>query len=128
MFKIRNSNGAGLIGEWDDVISAESFALNYSNNHTGVWEVTKGGRTVSVFSNGNKHPKNLSPQEQEQELATAIHGKTCHWNHIDQCGWEYDSWDQPRKSDTKSNYLKKARTILNTGVTFDQAMKVITNL
>ena len=128
MFKIRNHKRVSLIGEWDDLPSAESFALNYSNNHVGVWEVTKDGRTVSVFSNGNKHPKNLSPLEQEQELATAIHAKMCHWNHIDQCGWHYEGWEKLQEFSTKDGYLKKARTILSTGVTFDQAMKVITNL
>ncbi len=126
MFKIRNSNGAGLIGEWNDVLTAESFALNYSNNHAGVWEVTKGGRTVSVFSNGNKHPKKLSPQEQEHELATAIHGKLCHHNHTDGCDWFYgDRWDQ--QFTAKYEYLKKARAMLDNGIEFDQAMKVISH-
>jgi len=126
MFKIRTRTGVGLIGEWNDLPSAESFALNYSNNHVGTWEVTKDGRTVSAFSNGNKQTIKLSVQEQERELATAIHGKLCRYNHEDQCDWFYgDRWTE--EFSAKHEYLKKARAMLDNGVEFDQAMKVISH-
>jgi hypothetical protein len=43
----------------------------------------------------------------EQRIAEALHSMFCHWNHIDGCGWEYESWERPGWS--RDNYLKKAR-------------------
>lgn len=42
-------------------------------------------------------------QKEEQELesgspvaiATLMHSKLCHWNHVDGCSWEYESWETP---------------------------------
>lgn len=126
MYGIKNNNGKIIRGMWTNLLDARSRACSHSYLDHDVWKVVSGDQVLCLFQNGKEIIQDLS--KEERELATAIHGKTCHWNHIDQCGWEYDSWDQPRKSDTKSNYLKKAQTILSTGVTFDQAMKVITNL
>lgn len=127
MYGIKNSNGKTIRGMWASVSAAGLHACEHSKTDEYIWKVIQGDKVFAEFQHGKLILNEVNPT-QEHELATAIHGKTCHWNHIDQCGWEYDSWDQPRKSDTKSNYLKKAQTILSTGVTFDQAMKVITNL
>lgn len=64
--------------------------------------------------------------KEERELATAIHGKLCRYNHEDQCDWSYgDRWDQ--EFTAKYEYLKKARAILDNGIEFSQAMKVISH-
>lgn len=126
MYGIKNNNGKTIRGMWTNLLDTRAKAYQLSHLDNYIWKVVSGDLVLCLFQNGKEIIQDSS--KEEQELATAIHGKTCHWNHIDQCGWEYDSWDQPRKSDTKSNYLKKAQTILSTGVTFDQAMKVITNL
>lgn len=126
MYGIKNNNGKTIRGMWTNLLDARARACQLSHLDNYIWKVVSGDQVLCLFQNGKEIIQDSS--KEEHELATAIHGKTCHWNHIDQCGWEYDSWDQPRKSDTKSNYLKKAQTILSTGVTFDQAMKVITNL
>lgn len=46
-----------------------------------------------------------------QKLADLIHDKFCRSNHIDQCGYEYDTWQSP--SWTRLHYLDKANTILS---------------
>lgn len=48
---------------------------------------------------------------QSQELAGLIHKKRCHWNHMDQCGWDYESWDKP--GSTRDRYLGLANTVLD---------------
>lgn len=42
-----------------------------------------------------------------KELAAFIHKKQCHYNHIDQCDWEYS-----KNSSTHTKYEEKAKTIL----------------
>jgi len=65
----------------------------------------------------------------EQKLATAIHKKLCHSNHVDGCGWEYDidthgnhNWNE--RNHLSQNYLRIARQVLSVA-SFDTAMKVI---
>lgn len=48
-----------------------------------------------------KAPK--CPLEHIQRLATALHKLVCHHNHVDGCGWEYGSWDNPL-ADQQSYY------------------------
>lgn len=31
----------------------------------------------------------------EHRLADTLHGKMCHWNHTDGCGYHYEKWDKP---------------------------------
>ena len=61
-----------------------------------------------------------------QRLADLIHQKTCHLNHIDQCGYEYESWRSNLKS-RKLSYLKKAEAMLQTS-SFDNAVLVLEQL
>ena len=52
----------------------------------------------------------------EQRLADVLHRKLCHWNHIDECGWQYETnWDHG----THNRYLLRARKILNSRVLLD---------
>lgn len=60
-----------------------------------------------------------------QLLANLIHKKQCHFNHIDVCGWEHETWDNPGYS--RSEYLKKAESILKT-TDFGTAVIVINQL
>lgn len=47
--------------------------------------------------------------EEAKELAEYLHGKQCHYNHIDECGWYYsENWnDHSRK-----RYLNRATKLL----------------
>lgn len=49
----------------------------------------------------------------DQELATIIHGKFCHSDHTEQCGWHYHSWNDTVLDATRVRYLDKANAILN---------------
>jgi hypothetical protein len=53
----------------------------------------------------------LSP---EKQLAVHLHGKTCHWNHIDQCGWEYQNDLDPQVwgDIIRKRYLERAQELL----------------
>jgi hypothetical protein len=46
-----------------------------------------------------------------QAIATALHTIQCHYNHIDQCDWEYGSWNKPTFAHTE--YLKKAQRLID---------------
>lgn len=49
----------------------------------------------------------------EQRLATLIHELQCGFNHIDQCGWEYENWtDKLRPNGTRVRYVRKAEALL----------------
>ena len=43
-------------------------------------------------------------------LAALIHKRKCRLNHIEQCSWDYSSWEAP--CSTRLDYLNKAKTIL----------------
>jgi len=47
---------------------------------------------------------------QGQKLATFLHQKTCRWNHVDGCSWDYTSWNNP--DSTRLKYLRKAEQML----------------
>lgn len=44
-------------------------------------------------------------------LAELLHKRLCHHNHIDGCGWDYDTWDNTGKYNARSEYLTKARAV-----------------
>lgn len=44
------------------------------------------------------------------ELAEAIHAACCRWNHTDQCGWYYESWDKPGYA--RKLFLEQARELV----------------
>jgi len=50
------------------------------------------------------------PEMIEQRIADALHYATCHHNHTDQCGYEYESWGQP--GNEKKDQLTKAKALL----------------
>lgn len=62
-----------------------------------------------------------------RELATFIHERTCTSNHTDQCGWGYESWDDPSMNWTRMEYYKKAEAMLNE-IPLEVCKKVITLL
>lgn len=49
-----------------------------------------------------------------QELATAIHAKQCHFNHVDGCSWDYESFagSTPAGNNVRSKYLDKAYAMM----------------
>ena len=63
----------------------------------------------------------------ERRLATVLHTKLCHWNHTDQCAWEYrNDYDEATWAETgeRREWIKKARNIL-TQVDAETAIKTI---
>jgi len=52
-----------------------------------------------------------NPRNYWQELADRLHGKLCHFNHTDGCGWTYSNWQNP--CSTRDHYLEKANKVLN---------------
>ena len=46
----------------------------------------------------------------EQELAEAFHSTLCRWNHVDGCGWFYESWNDPGYS--RNKYLDIVHQII----------------
>ena len=63
-----------------------------------------------------------------QRLATELHSLQCHYNHIDQCGWDYEGWDDVRNNGTRYRYLEKASKVISElpSMTVDQIIQVIT--
>ena len=43
-------------------------------------------------------------------VAEALHELLCHSNHVDQCSWEYESWDN--LGSTRKRYLNMADALL----------------
>lgn len=62
---------------------------------------------------------------EDKKLAELIHTKLCRYNHVDGCGWHYESWKQPLGARTE--YLKKAQNILKLSK-FKEAVKIIEQL
>lgn len=126
MYGIKNSNGETIRGMWTSVSAAGLRACEHSKTDEYIWKVIQGDKVFAEFQHGKLILNEVNPT-QEHELATAIHGKLCYQNHTDGCDWFYgDRWDQ--EFTAKHEYLKKARAMLDNGIEFDQAMKVITNL
>lgn len=125
MYGIKNSNGKNIRGVWTNLLDARERACGHSQLDNNVWKVVSGEQVLCLFQNGKEiFP---DPSKEERELAGAIHGKLCHQNHTDGCDWFYgDTWDQ--EFTAKNTYLKKARAMLDNGIEFNQAMKVISHL
>jgi hypothetical protein len=125
MYGIKNNNGKTIRGMWTNLLDARARACQLSHLDNYIWKVVSGDQVLCLFQNGKEIIQDLS--KEERELATAIHGKLCRYNHEDQCDWFYgDRWDQ--EFTAKHEYLKKARAMLDNGIELNQAMKVITNL
>lgn len=45
-----------------------------------------------------------------QEIAELLHKKSCRWNHIDGCSWEYSNWNRP--CSTRKEFYQKSIKIL----------------
>lgn len=69
--------------------------------------------------------KQYNQLSEAQRLADLIHEKTCHSNHIDQCGYEYESWTSPGYS--RQSYLRKSVSMLQTS-SFDNAVLILNKL
>ncbi len=56
-----------------------------------------------------------------QQIATLLHGRLCHSNHTDGCGWFYheNNWEAYEQN----KWLKKANALLEI-VDFDTAVKI----
>lgn len=63
-----------------------------------------------------------------QRLATALHDLMCHFNHIDVCGWGYESWEKGRLL-TRGRWLERAEKFVHLcdeqGITPDQALAIL---
>lgn len=69
--------------------------------------------------------KQFDSNTPEIKLATLLHQKLCHSNHIDYCGWDYESWGNMGYA--KESYLAKAKAILSV-VSYTHAILVINKL
>lgn len=51
---------------------------------------------------------------EEQQLAEFLHKKLCYGNHIDGCGWEYESWNtfQSNKNNAHTRYFDMSKQLL----------------
>lgn len=54
--------------------------------------------------------KNAIPPSEVRDLATHMHEKMCHHNHIDYCDFKYGSWNN--MSYAHKNYAEKAERVL----------------
>jgi hypothetical protein len=62
-----------------------------------------------------------------QQLATVLHAKQCHHNHIDGCGWYYESWtkDVPaNRGGTRQRWVEKAEKLLSTGKSLEELVEI----
>lgn len=59
-----------------------------------------------------------------QRLATEIHQRTCHLDHMERCGWDYDNWTDPARGRTRQRYLEKAEKALQVA-TYDKIVEII---
>lgn len=56
-----------------------------------------------------------------ERIAEHAHDILCHGNHVDYCGWFYSSdWTDS----TKARYLKAAKKLIASGVTYEQVSNV----
>lgn len=60
-----------------------------------------------------------------QKLADLLHHTSCHWNHTDGCGYEYESWEDPKQ--LKKDALRKAIrfTYKFSGIPINKLIKII---
>jgi len=47
-----------------------------------------------------------------QQIADLLHAKSCHYNHIDQCGYNYGTWANNASDSTRQKYLRRAEELL----------------
>lgn len=59
-----------------------------------------------------------------QRLATEIHQRTCHLDHIERCGWDYENWNNAVRNYTRERYLEKAEKALQVA-TYDKIVEII---
>lgn len=78
-------------------------------------EATVVTRKVTI----NEGPWEEIETSEVRQLAEILHKKQCHWNHIDQCDWEYGPNTHAHQS-----YEEKAKKILET-TTFMAAKELI---
>ncbi len=52
-------------------------------------------------------PATPNPNKLAQELTVWFHNKTCHDNHIDMCGYDYEDWDTGSYP-TKYRWMERA--------------------
>lgn len=46
----------------------------------------------------------------DERLATLLHSRMCHYNHVDACDWEYHGFNKPGHS--HQDYLYKAKCVI----------------
>jgi len=73
-----------------------------------------------------KRQEILNSLPEKYRLAEIIHSRTCHFNHIDQCAFDYENWTN-NIGHSRTPYLKKAENILKK-VKIEIAIEVIENL
>jgi len=73
-----------------------------------------------------KEMAELSKLNPAQQLATILHEKFCHWDHVDQCAWYYHKHDW--KEETHGRYLSKAEALLEIEPNVEHLFKIISCL
>lgn len=58
-------------------------------------------------------------------LAEELHKSQCSSNHIDQCDWDYGSWDSP--GNAHQRYYNKAQELLQSGLSVEQILMICKN-
>lgn len=53
----------------------------------------------------------MTNENQIREVATVIHMHTCKKNHVDDCGWDWDSWEDPSKD--RKYYVARAKETIS---------------
>lgn len=48
--------------------------------------------------------------EKEIRIAEILHNKFCNQSHIDQCGWDYESWNNPGYA--RMRFIEDARFLI----------------
>jgi len=68
----------------------------------------------------------LEANDPAKKVADLIHTVTCHSNHVDMCGWEYENSESYKKPGTTRNryYVRAQKLIVNENV--KELIRIIT--
>lgn len=82
-------------------------------------EIEKLEKKIKELKAEKERLRRLRP---EHRLAEALHNAQCHLAHEDQCGYHYESWENPGYS--RKEYLRKAEGILRV-IDIQQALLIV---
>lgn len=75
-----------------------------------------------------KQQEEYDKKPDDIKLAETIHANQCRHNHVDQCSWDYETWDKIGR--VRQNYLDKSRKLLEkyNPKTVNNIIKILYNL